>query len=394
MKRLIICCLTFLITAGIAAGERLETKKNNIALESPQIDYSPGPEYGKDTRIFQGIPGIERSRGGRLWAAWYGGGDTEGPDNYVMLVTSENNGVSWSDLKLVIDPEGRVRAFDPCLWLDPTGRLWLFWAQAFHFWDGRGGVWAITTDEADLENPVWSAPRRMADGVMMNKPIALADGQWLLPAASWNIPVRGGGPEFEFDMGKLIGSNVVASTDQGRSWKLAGQAIIPGVACDEHMLIERNNGSLWMLARTDYGIGESISMDKGKTWSPGQPSKLHHIAKARFCIRRLQSGNLIFINHSSPDGKTRSHLTAYISKDDGKTWLGELLLDERKGVSYPDITEAEDGMIYCIYDYSRQDKMEILMAVFEEQNILESSSPGDFRSRVLVNKATGKKQDK
>jgi len=163
------------------------------------------------------------------------------------------------------------------------------------------------------------------------------------------------------------------------------------VACDEHMIVERTDGSLWMLARTEYGIGESISMDQGKTWSPGRPSWLRHIAKARFCIRRLASGNIIFINHSSADGKTRSHLTAFLSKDEGKTWQGGLLLDNRKGVSYPDITESDSGEIYCIYDYSRQDKMEILMAVFTEKDILNSSTCPEFRSRVLVNKAVGKR---
>lgn len=95
----------------------------------------------------------------------------------------------------------------------------------------------------------------------------------------------------------------------------------------------------------------------------------------------------------SPDGKTRSHLTAFISKDDGKTWQGGLLPDERKGVSYPDITEGYSGNIYCIYDYSRQDKMEILMAVFTEEDILNSANLPDFRSRVLINKATGRKID-
>ena len=145
-----------------------------------------------------------------------------------------------------------------------------------------------------------------------------------------------------------------------------------------------------MLARTEYGIGESFPRDGGRTWTPGQPSRLRHIPKARFCIRRLKSGNILFVNHSSPDGKTRSHLTARISTDEGETWMGELLLDERKGISYPDITEGDDGSIYCIYDYSRQGEMEILMAVFTEQDILDG--PGvPFRTRVLINKASGKR---
>jgi len=391
MHRLLLffCALIF---AGLSpAGESLVKAKNNVSMEPPAVNLSPGPEYGGEFRIFQGIPGIERSRGGRLWAAWYGGGDTEGPDNHVMLVTSADDGESWSDLRLVIDPDGEVRAFDPCLWRDPAGRMWLFWAQAHHFWDGRGGVWAVSTSQPDQENPEWSEPLRLADGVMMNKPTALKNGNWLLPAAVWNIPVRGGGPDYEYDMGELIGSNIISSVDRGSTWELWGQAHIPGVACDEHMIVEKNDRSLWMLARTDYGIGESRSMDAGKTWSPGTPSRLRHISKARFCIRRLQSGNLLFINHSPPDGKTRSHLTAFLSDDDGETWRGRLVLDARKGISYPDITEGEDGRIYCIYDFSRRDEMEILMAVFTEKDILSQNiSPGS-RTRVLVNKATGQR---
>ncbi len=44
------------------------------AMEPPPVILDPGPEYDPDTRPFQGIPGIERVPGGRLWAAWYGGG--------------------------------------------------------------------------------------------------------------------------------------------------------------------------------------------------------------------------------------------------------------------------------------------------------------------------------
>ena len=111
----------------------------DLALET-RVVFDPGPEYGTGERIWQGIPGIERSQGGRLWAAWYSGGETEGPDNYVLVVTSSDDGKSWSEPLLVIDPPGNVRAFDPCLWHDPSGRLWLFWAQSDGWFDGRAGV--------------------------------------------------------------------------------------------------------------------------------------------------------------------------------------------------------------------------------------------------------------
>ena len=99
------------------------------------------------------------------------------------------------------------------------------------------------------------------------------------------------------------------------------------------MIVQRNDGSLWMLVRTRVGIGESVSTDRGKTWSDVAPAALCQTA-SRFFIRRLKSGNLLLIKHSPPDhGAARSHLTACLSADDGKTWLGGFLLDECAGVT-------------------------------------------------------------
>ena len=99
----------------------------------PEVLTNPGPKYSDASRMFQGIPGIEISPSGRLWAAWYGGGVTEDRFNHILVATGTNGGQEWSPVRLVIDPDGDgpVRAFDPCLWHDPLGRLWLFWAQGY-----------------------------------------------------------------------------------------------------------------------------------------------------------------------------------------------------------------------------------------------------------------------
>jgi predicted neuraminidase len=364
---------------------------DDLALQAPVINTAPGPEYGDDTRAFQGIPGMERMANGRLWATWYGGGTNEGPANYVMLVTSADDGATWSDLKLVIDPPGDVRAFDPCLWRDPDGKLWLFWAQGWSLWDGRAGVWAIVTETADSEDPTWSAPARLCDGIMMNKPTVLTTGEWLLPVAVWNRgPIRVSDPSNHHNLGDGVGSNVFASRDRGATWDLLGQAHVPDSQCDEHMIVQREDASLWMLVRTTYGIGESVSTDRGRTWGPGGPSGIPHVV-ARFFIRRLASGRLLLVRHDPPaEQKQRSHLTAYLSDDDGATWQGGLVIDERRGVSYPDGVQASDGTIYIIYDFSRTGEKQILMATFTEDDVLGGAFASDrARQRVLVNQATG-----
>ena len=50
------------------------------ALKAPKVNTAPGAAYGDDTRLFQGIPGIERAANGRLWALWYAGGPDEPGD--------------------------------------------------------------------------------------------------------------------------------------------------------------------------------------------------------------------------------------------------------------------------------------------------------------------------
>ncbi|HOF41296.1 MAG TPA: sialidase family protein [Candidatus Hydrogenedentes bacterium] len=372
----------------------VEEKGDDPALAAPPIIMNPGPEYADSTRLFQGIPGIERAPNGRLWATWYAGGDNEGPLNYCALATSGDDGKTWSSVQIAIDPPGDVRAFDPCLWHDPSGRLWWFWAQGFSLWDGRAGVWAITTDNSGDASPVWSEPRRLCDGIMMNKPTVTRSGEWLLPVAIWEFPARVMKEEYAHDITAGTGSNVWISRDQGATFELLGRPDVEGRACDEHMIIERNDGSLWVLVRTRTGLGEAISTDGGRTWTEHIVAEtVTHIPHARFFIRRLASGRLLFVKHDPPDQKTRSHLTAFLSDDDGKSWYGGYLIDERGAVSYPDAVQAPDGTLYLIYDWQRTGAREILMAVFREEDVAAGKPVSEaVRFRVLVNKAYGKKE--
>ncbi|EDL57862.1 sialidase family protein [Gimesia maris] len=375
-----------LITAFIQAEEKSD--QTDPALVAPPINTSPGKEYADDTRMFQGIPGLSRAANGRLWALWYAGGTGEGELNYVVLVTSGDDGKTWSGPKLVIDPPGPVRAYDPAIWHDPSGRMWVFWAQSYRWWDGRSGVWAVTTDDSDQENPKWTEPRRLCNGIMMNKPTVLSNGDWLLPVAIWKQPAKES-IEHRFDLPEERGGNIFISKDQGKTFQLLGQTDVPERTFDEHMIVERKDNSLWTLVRTRYGIGESISADGGKTWSKGKASDIPHV-NARFFIRRLKSGNLLMVRHNPADKKSRRDLTAFLSQDDGKTWQGGLLLDERSGVSYPDGVQSDDGTIYIIYDFARTRDKKILMATFTEEDVLAGKPVSDkARLRVLVNQATG-----
>jgi predicted neuraminidase len=358
----------------------------DLSLLPPAINIRPGVEYSSARRRWQGIPGIERTPSGLLLATWYSGGDTEGPENHILLVSSENDGRTWSDPLVVIDPPTPVRAFDPVLWRSPDGTLWWFWSQSYGLFDGRAGVWAVRCSDPSSSTLAWSKPRRMFDGVMMNKPTVLRDGTWLASGAVWSCAHAGF--VVREDMRGLRFSNVYASNnnDNGESWTLLGQADVPGRQFDEHMIVERRDGSLWMLVRTNSGVGEAVSRDGGKTWTSSRGNVLEGPG-SRFFIRRLRSGRLLLINHYRFEG--RNNLAAMLSEDDGATWYGHLVLDERHDVSYPDGVETSDGVSYIIYDRERTRAKEILLATFTEEDV-EAGKPVSAACRLkqLVNRSS------
>ncbi|NOR74638.1 MAG: hypothetical protein GQ525_05720 [Draconibacterium sp.] len=338
---------------------------------------APIQEHNLSSRKFQGIPSMAVSNEGRIWAVWYAGKTpAEDENNYVVVSTSGYGGKSWTE-KFYIDPdgEGPFRAFDSELWMDPEGTLWFFWSETIEH-DGENAVlWAKTNTNPDKEDSKWSEPRRITTGVMMCKPIVLSSGEWVLPVSTWR----------ETDKS----AKVVVSADKGKTFSIRGGCNVPKEVrdYDEHMIVERNDKSLWMLVRTKYGIGESISNDQGKTWSALVPSSIQQ-PSARFFIKRLSSGNLLLVKHGPIKERIgRSHLTAYLSKDDGYNWLGGLLLDERNGVSYPDGQQIADGTIYISYDYSRREDREILMTTFTEDDVIEGDTESPTVSlRMIISK--------
>lgn len=367
----------------------------DLALIPPTLNTSPLPEYGYDRLDYGMTIGIARTSQGRIWACWVAGGDS--PKAFFVLATSDDGGDTWSQPRLVVDTHSPRLPLDRSvlvgnLWTDPRGRLWLFFDQSMDMFDGRAGVWASVCDNPDAESPAWSTPRRLWHGVMLNKPTVLASGEWLLPMSLDQRPGFGPFREQFHELDPLRGANVIMSTDQGETFERRGAAQFPNPDWHEHMFVERRDGSLWMLARTAKGIMQSTSTDGGRTWAaPTEPDGIRQ-PNARFHIRRLASGRLMLVKHGrSPDShEGRSLLSAWLSDDDGHTWQGGLMLDERPGISYPDGFQAPDGTLYISYDYNRATHGEILLARFTEADVLAGrlTSPRS-KLRMLISRPLG-----
>ncbi len=357
--------------AGIDPNEGTVPSGGNAP---PTLILNPGSTeaYARARRTCSGVPGIAVSRGGRIWATWWSG-TTPGQiierdlNAYTVVSTSADGGRTWKEV-LAIDPDGPgpLKAFDPQPWVTPDGKLWIIWHHT-----GVKHAWTIVADDAEKESTGWSSPRRITAGVMMNKPAVLRNGDWVFAVYELVAPER-----------SLM--KALVSSDQGRTFHVKGTVEVNyddylRPQASEPMLVERKDGSLWMLVRTTQGIGESTSRDGGVTWGPLKTQAIKHTA-SRFYIGRLNSGNLLLVKHmgievdpASVGRLQRRELTAFISKDDGKTWSDGLVIDERIGCSYPDVQQTADGTIYLIWDFMRSKNQEILMTTFREEDVLSAS---------------------
>ena len=327
--------------------------------------------YGSDQRLWQGIPSVEVTAHGRVFATLYSGGVTEQNGNFSVLLTSKDGGKTFSEPVAAVDVGTEERAYDSCLWIDPRGRLWYVWAVM-----PQNRIEYVLCEDPDAEILRWSGIGEIPGDVMLNKPVVGQDGAWLFPTAVWKDHLTTGSAGGN-DGTKATGAHVYATEDGGRSFTRRGTVIARERWFDEHMLLPMKNGDLEMYIRTAYGIGKAVSHDGGYTFDPDTDSGLGG-PNSRFYVGRLSSGNILLVNHHGFRG--RDHLTAMISRDEGKTFEGYLMLDERNNVSYPDVKE-HDGNIYIIYDrergaHYRPDRdyssaaREILLAKVTEADIL------------------------
>lgn len=347
----------------------------------------------KPFRKFQGIPGVETLDGKNLFVVWYANDEPgEGPGNYVILARSSDNALSWREVLHIVPPDGESRVYDPVIWFDPLGRLWLFWAQCHstYLWDsfdGKAGVWAAVCNDPSGEELKWSVPRRIADGIMMNKPTVLKDQSWALPVSVWALRPDLLVPETV----PQAFPNVLFSRDNGETFVWRRGPDVPERTFDEHMIIEQSDGRLRLFVRTGYGIGSAVSTPDGGEWQDIGDSGLGG-PNSRFAVRRLRSGRLCLINHQMPHRlpqekltSCRENLTAWLSDDDGASWYGRMLIDGRKDVSYPDFAEAGDGFIYLVHDHDRTGCGEIILSRFKEDDIAAGRivSPGAYCRMVV-----------
>lgn len=371
------------VKAGIhdPANVIIVTDQNRETLYNTKLSNDTTETFDPATRFFQSMPSVEVT-GNRIWAAMTVGGLTEPDDNnYITIGYSDDGGKTWVEPFIIIKNDVKVRTYIPSLWVDPDGTLWCYYCQ-FDTW-----AFKINNPAGDPSKITCTQPVRVAEYGIAKKPTALSTGAWVFTTERASVDV--------------MKSFVWASYDKGKSWSLIGSAtsVANRKYFHESQIVELKDGRLWMLSRIEGGSGggieQSFSSDGGRTWTTMQSGLGYPLIGpgSKFHIMRLKSGNLLFISHNSTS--VRNNLTAYLSEDDGKTWSGALLLDERSIVSYPDAAQGDDGTIYVIYDRNRSaaqagnnyPSQEIRLAKFTEADLKAGAFVSEkSQAKILIAK--------
>ena len=349
------------------------------------------PFFDRDHRRWQSAPCVARTKGGRLYCTFSGDNSETGdesPNNYNILMASDDNGETWIENIMILDHDSSVRMHGPIIFVAPDGELWLFWAQSYIYWDSRGGVWCrkCTNPDAPLDELVWGEPQRICHGVLATTPCVTSRGEILLPVSIWKNITRhkfNHLPELEY-------SCVYASTDGGKTFTLRGKANDPDTTFDENAIVETDEGKLLMITRDERAISICESDDYGYNWS--EPKKLMDHTSSRSFFSRFSTGEILLVTNDPvalKDGMTseegRVKMTAFLSTDNGKTFPHKLLLKEEGMVSYPAGVVTEDDRVYVTFDRNRYTDGELYISSFCKEDILAGKivTENSYNSRLI-----------
>lgn len=341
-------------------------------------NQSDNVRFLKTSRKWQGVPTIGKDVLGNLYAAWITGGNGEGDENYLTISLSKDRGRSWSHDKLIfyVNPQDSTKLMDPCFSNDKYGNLYMTWGK--HVKKKKTNEWAVSwyskLNLSTGDTIKYSAPRKIAEGIMINKPFySVISDQVVFPIARWYE----GNPELHQPFIYKANYGVNSLTNFTKVGAIPLKKNI--MTIHEPMVVQLKDSTYLAMVRTLDGIYYSKSKD-GDTWNNGEKfTDLGATTVARFHLAKLKSGRLILIFNNS---LTRSNMTVCLSDDDGKTWPYRMVLDPGNNVSYPDMIETDAGTLNIIYDYSRSPVGTINFVTLKEEDIIKNVKSNIFRTKI------------
>lgn len=372
--------LTSLIIAAAFAQAPLHQAENI---------FPPNPKHNHGSSIVE-------APNGDLLACWFHGSGERKEDDVLIQGARKRKGAdAWSEPFLMADTPNYPDC-NPVLFIDPRGKLWLFWitVQA-HEWGSSALKYRIASEYNADGPPQWewqdvihAEPKDLEATFLQNitvmkekyKELLAQNPQYagladeLEKAAKDELTRRLGWmtrihPIMTSDNRMMLGlysdvfntSAAAFTEDWGQNWTFSQAVLTPEIGNIQPSFVMRKNGNIVVMMR-DNGVPKKIrvaeSEDQGITWGevthmdiPNPGSSVEVIA--------LENGHWVLVCNDTLD--ERNVITAYLSEDEGATWPFKRALErweprsadgkEHGSASYPSIIQTKDGNLHCTYSY-------------------------------------------
>ncbi|MCC7491158.1 MAG: exo-alpha-sialidase [Fimbriimonadaceae bacterium] len=316
-------CLCLALTPALLAAdvsERDGVVRNRL--------LSPGPGNPRNSE-----GDLLELTDGRLLLVYthFTGGGADHATAHLASRVSTDQGRTWSDTDgLVLRNEGGQNVMSVTLRRMADDSIGLFYLRKNSGSDCRMYLRRSTDEGATWGEPTLCMPEVGYFVVNNDRVVRLRDGRLVVPASQHVWP-----PNPRFRPSALV---CFRSDDDGRTWRRGLGMVLPpagsGAGLQEPLVVERRDGRLWMLARTDRGTQWGCtSRDGGETWDAALPTSIVSPLSPAACERIPATGDLLLVWNDHRQiapalrGK-RTPLTVAVSRDDGATWSPPRTLED------------------------------------------------------------------
>jgi sialidase-1 len=318
-------CLIILIYAG--CNTKSDNHDNEVVFSLEPGNNNPRNSEGdfitlKDGKILF------------IYSHYTGASGHDDSSAYLAGRYSSDNGKTWthSDVKIVEQEKGIMNVMSVSLLRLQNEEIAFFYLKKNSMTDVVPMI-KISSDEAKT----WSEPSRCITNTKgyfnlnNNRLIQLKNGRILLPVSLHRTPKGVWGPESS--LGHIYN---YFSDDNGRSWKSGVEVSNPdSIITQEPGVIELKNGDILLYMRTTSGVQYfSWSKDKGETWSQIEPGNLKSPCSPATIARIPSTGDLLVVWNDNGIDQKRTPLNIAVSKDDGKTWINNKIIENDPNGSY------------------------------------------------------------
>ena len=320
------------------------------ALIAMVLAADPAPHAGQEF-IYETAPFPEchastlvELPGGAILAAWFGGTEEGHPDVAIWASRREAGAPAgsgrWSAPRKLASEPGQP-CWNPVLFHDAAGRLWLYW-KVGPSPDRWSGARAVSTDGGETFGPPEILPAGIL-GPVKDKPLVLPGGDVLCGSSvesyrAWTVWVE-------------------RLSADGKTWTKHGPVEVPGHrrGIIQPTLFPGDGPREVVLLARASGIGRvcrARSDDGGTTWGPAEPTEMPNPNSGIDAVR-LPDGRVVLA--ANPVAGGRTPLVLAVSRDLGRTWKSAVVLEDRPGeYSYPAVIRLASGDLAVTYTWDRK----------------------------------------